>query len=408
MKKLVLFLISAILLLGCTSGPQDTTQVVKALPQVQAFLNEHPNAQIKVVFQPKGSGNLTDIREKCGSQMQDADYWYGSVREGNIYIETWLDGSTQKPLCAYKSATSTPTPAESSIVTQQPAASSPAASVQAQTSVQVSSSSGLPFLMQTPAGWSFDDSGKFGTKGIWMGPREESFTVNINLMSEEVGSMTLDAYEELSLANAQKILTEYSLVAKTGVTVAGTAAKTYTQSFKQGTTVLKAKVVFFIIDGTAYSLTYTALPSSFAKYEPVFDDFIATVKLSSPQAISPLSEERSVVRDVDLPSTATSVPAPSTITATPTVSSAYVASGGEKVQADCVSLCREKKATGEDLSSGPCLSYVIAPGWVCDVAHSPRTAQDDVQLNQCPMNLPENPAQHFVEVDPDCKVITVV
>ncbi len=422
MKKLVLFLLGTILLLGCTGGPQDTTQIVKALPQVQAFLQEHPNAQIKAVFQPKGSSNMTDIREKCGSQMQDIDMWYASVKEGNIYIETWLDGTTQKPLCAYKSASGTPsTPAETNAAATTP----PATATQATTTASQTTTAaqgGLPFTLQAPTGWTSDSSGKFGTKGIWMGPKEEEFTININLMAEDVGGMDLTKYDEISAENAPKILTDYYVKDKSYLSVSGIPAKSYTHTFKQGKTALEAKAVFFILGGKAYSFTYTATPNAFAKYEPVFDSLIASVKVAGAtgQTASPVPEaiESTTVRDDEPVGTSDDwVPLPSATTAASTSvpsASATVAtaasSGNEKVKADCVALCRERKPAVADAAwkEGPCLSYVIAPGWVCDVAHSPRITGDDVQLNQCPMTLPENPANHFVEVDESCNEIRAV
>jgi hypothetical protein len=62
-----------------------------------------------------------------------------------------------------------------------------------------------------------------------------------------------------------------------------------------------------------------------------------------------------------------------------------------------------------DLSNGPCLSDalpsgVITPGFVCDVAHSPRQAVDDDPKNQCSAYR-DGRASHFVEVDPACAPI---
>jgi len=79
-----------------------------------------------------------------------------------------------------------------------------------------------------------------------------------------------------------------------------------------------------------------------------------------------------------------------------------------KIEAEfkCVQTCRELRAYGTDLSSGPCLSNAVAPGWVCDVAHWPRQTVDDVEENTCPAF--GQTAQHFVEVDPDCNLIQIV
>lgn len=70
---------------------------------------------------------------------------------------------------------------------------------------------------------------------------------------------------------------------------------------------------------------------------------------------------------------------------------------------ECVKLCKDALAKNQDLSSGPCLSNQIVEGWVCDVAHSPRQAVDNLSENQCPAY--GKTAKHFVEVDPNCEFI---
>lgn len=69
-------------------------------------------------------------------------------------------------------------------------------------------------------------------------------------------------------------------------------------------------------------------------------------------------------------------------------------------------LYQEKKARGEDLSSGPCLSNALRPGWVADLVHSPRNSIDDLVENQCAAYI-EGSAKHFVELDKDGKLIRV-
>lgn len=69
-------------------------------------------------------------------------------------------------------------------------------------------------------------------------------------------------------------------------------------------------------------------------------------------------------------------------------------------------LYSQKKLLEEDFSSGPCLSNALLPGWVLDIAHSPRQRKDDSPGNQCPAYL-EGRAQHFVELDPEGNLIRV-
>jgi hypothetical protein len=71
----------------------------------------------------------------------------------------------------------------------------------------------------------------------------------------------------------------------------------------------------------------------------------------------------------------------------------------------CISICNSVKDK-QDLSNGPCIGNPIPehPGWVCDVAHSPRQAEDDLPENQCSA-FREGSANHFVEVDASCNLI---
>ena len=67
----------------------------------------------------------------------------------------------------------------------------------------------------------------------------------------------------------------------------------------------------------------------------------------------------------------------------------------------------DAKASGTDLGSGPCIANPLpSPGddWVVDVAHDPRTPEDDKPANQCSAYR-DGKASHFVELDSDGNVI---
>ena len=81
-------------------------------------------------------------------------------------------------------------------------------------------------------------------------------------------------------------------------------------------------------------------------------------------------------------------------------------SSADQAKAACAVLCQAEKAKGTDLSSGPCIGNPIqeTPDTVCDIAHNPRAAVDDLQENQCSA-FREGTAKHFVELDPNCAFI---
>ncbi len=67
---------------------------------------------------------------------------------------------------------------------------------------------------------------------------------------------------------------------------------------------------------------------------------------------------------------------------------------------------QQAKSLGTDFSPGPCLSNALLPDWVLDIAHNPRLTIDDLVDNQCSA-LKEGKAHHFVELDPNGKLIKV-
>ena len=84
--------------------------------------------------------------------------------------------------------------------------------------------------------------------------------------------------------------------------------------------------------------------------------------------------------------------------------SGCTASENDAAKGACISACKQMTANGTDLSDGPCLLDPIPnTGWVCDVAHSPRTSIDDNPANQCVTY--GSAAKHFVEVTPGCEFV---
>lgn len=67
---------------------------------------------------------------------------------------------------------------------------------------------------------------------------------------------------------------------------------------------------------------------------------------------------------------------------------------------------RRNKTYGDDLSLGRCLNNDLMPGWVADIAHSPRKFEDNLPHNQCVAYL-EGRATHIVELDSQGNVIRV-
>ncbi len=69
-------------------------------------------------------------------------------------------------------------------------------------------------------------------------------------------------------------------------------------------------------------------------------------------------------------------------------------------------LYQDKKQLGVNFSKGPCLTNDLAPDWVADIVHNPRTKEDDLKQNQCQAFL-EGRAKHFVELDIDGNLVRI-
>lgn len=78
----------------------------------------------------------------------------------------------------------------------------------------------------------------------------------------------------------------------------------------------------------------------------------------------------------------------------------------DKAVGSAKSLYRRRALEGMDMSSGPCLTNDLMPGWVVDIVHAPRVPSDDWKENQCAAYL-EGRASHFVELDTSGNLVRV-
>ena len=79
----------------------------------------------------------------------------------------------------------------------------------------------------------------------------------------------------------------------------------------------------------------------------------------------------------------------------------------ESLIQECKNACKEAIANGIDLSNGPCLLDPMSnSSWVCDIAHKPREAIDNLKENQCKA-WHNKTATHFIELTPNCELIRV-
>lgn len=135
------------------------------------------------------------------------------------------------------------------------------------------------FSMQPPSGWAVDESGLMGTAVIFYGPREQDFTVNVNIMVEDVpAGTTLGDYISVSKRNLPLLLTNHRVVSERSRVIGGIYAYELVITHTMGIFDLKAKCVALLKDSKAYTITFTALPGNYDVYLPAFEASVETFK----------------------------------------------------------------------------------------------------------------------------------
>ncbi|MCZ7392258.1 MAG: hypothetical protein O8C56_02870, partial [Candidatus Methanoperedens sp.] len=106
MAKYNLYLVIAIVGLaiitsGCTGG-QDVSSVVKALPEVQQFMKEHPNAKIIVTYWSKDevAKSIQEISQQCDKAITPAAMYKATISEGDLKIVSWINADDQTVICS--------------------------------------------------------------------------------------------------------------------------------------------------------------------------------------------------------------------------------------------------------------------------------------------------------------------
>ncbi len=119
----------AVIASGCTGG-QDVTSVVKALPEVQQFMKEHPNAQITVTYWSKEevAQSSQEISQQCDKPITPAAMYKASVSEGVLKIVSWINAENQIVICSTTTGSGIPsktTPTSTATTTPESTATVP-------------------------------------------------------------------------------------------------------------------------------------------------------------------------------------------------------------------------------------------------------------------------------------------
>jgi hypothetical protein len=106
-----LVLIGVFLVSGCLDGQTDVTAFAKTLPQVESFLAEHPNADIRVALWSESSVSeaIDQIRLDCEAPVEVKSYYKITLVEGSEDIVIWMDKLTNEAVCIIREGSDAPT-----------------------------------------------------------------------------------------------------------------------------------------------------------------------------------------------------------------------------------------------------------------------------------------------------------
>jgi len=110
----VFFAVLLVVSSGCIGG-FDFERVAETSPQIQSFMDEHPNAEFRIIHltEEQSAAMIDEIREQCGEQMVAKEYYKVTIddEESGLMLIAYIDAKTEQLEGAYiKGAESTPTP----------------------------------------------------------------------------------------------------------------------------------------------------------------------------------------------------------------------------------------------------------------------------------------------------------
>lgn len=118
-----LLLLELIIVVSFISGcvyDKNVTSTVNALPEVQQFLKEHPDAKISVTFWSKDevTNSEQEISQQCDKKIVPMDMFKSTISDGNLKAVFWINAQNLSVICSTVEETPvTPSLTLSSIIT---------------------------------------------------------------------------------------------------------------------------------------------------------------------------------------------------------------------------------------------------------------------------------------------------
>lgn len=138
------------------------------------------------------------------------------------------------------------------------------------------------FRIHAPKGWRIDESGLFGTHVFFFNTDTElegnnSFSANINVVSEPAQGLDLKGYVKATKESLSKVLTDYKLVDDKNVSIrSGRQAQFIGGTFIQGESNLRNLQLMVVDNDKGYVVTATVLESAWDKYKDLIEASLLT------------------------------------------------------------------------------------------------------------------------------------
>jgi hypothetical protein len=139
------------------------------------------------------------------------------------------------------------------------------------------------YSIDAPEGWDKIDTTYNGEHITFIrSPREgadDNFLENVNVITEKVGSMSMDEYLEKNMTSMENGLTDFEKKDQSSRTINGHDFRIFFYSHNYQGTPIDGEVFFTINDGTAYVITCSARKGEIKEWEGRFDRVVNTFKL---------------------------------------------------------------------------------------------------------------------------------
>ena len=134
--------------------------------------------------------------------------------------------------------------------------------------------------MQYPGDWNVDQSGLMGTKLILMSPMEgldDNFRENVNLVVQDLSQqkMSLEQFTELSITQIKSLITDANIISSQRFTNNSLQFQKLVYTGKQGVFDLRFEQNYWVINDSAYILTFTSAIDKYEQYKLVGDKIMA-------------------------------------------------------------------------------------------------------------------------------------